>query len=198
MIFLGAGASAPFGLPISPKLTEEMRSLLDRDLLSTVDTHFRHTRGRKPNYEDLLTILTAYTNPTEIRSDHYSHDFARLHQEHKRDYTSIIENMHEKVCNYCTAPFIRGTETYLKPEELETKFRMTYDPLIGIVLSHGFSDLVFSTNYDPSLEIWCQKRNLRCVDGTRPTQNPEVKLVESSQRFTSDLGTLKRPLSPAP
>ncbi len=192
MIFLGAGASSAFGIPTSNELTGEIRDLLVEydDLLKNIDNHFSSTRQRKPNYEEILTILTAYTNPAEVQWTHYSRDFVNLHPNLKRDYNDLIDKMYTKVCKHCTAPFEEGSDKYLKPNDLEVKFQMTYDALIGTMLSYNRSDLVFSTNYDPSFEIWCQKRNLRCIDGTAITQNPEVKKVDSTQDFLNILNPI--------
>lgn len=193
LLFLGAGASAPFGIPTAPRLTEEIRDLLsekNQGLLDAMNGFFKTTYEREPNYEEILTLLTDLTKPANVRAYHIADAFARNpeYKEYRGDYSHIIDRMYEIVCNHCTDPFVRDKSQYLKPEELETKFQMTYDSTIGVYLSEGKQDLVFSTNYDPSLEIWCQKRNLRCFDGTQDLQNIEVKKVmdESNHIASSD------------
>ena len=83
--------------------------------------------------------------------------------------------MYEMVCSCCSAPFEQGREEYITPDRLESFFERTYDPLIGVPLSRERGQLIFSTNYDPSVELWCQKRFLPCIDGTKDINNPEVK-----------------------
>jgi hypothetical protein len=107
-----------------------------------------------------------------------------MYPNHKGDYAEIINKMHETVCNCCTMPFNQATSKYLEPEKLESIFEITYDPLIGVPLLYrrnvAGGQLIFSTNYDPSIELWCHKRFLNCIDGTNHTNNPEINQVSNS------------------
>jgi len=151
-----------------PKLLDSIRQFLEK-------------YNKNFDYENILTILTALTNPDEVNRDHYSRIFVDMYPNHKGDYAEIINKMYETVCNCCTAPFNQGTSKYLEPERLESIFEVTYDPLIGVFLSRrGRGQLIFSTNYDPSIELWCQKRFLKCIDGTNHTNNPEINQVRDS------------------
>lgn len=179
MIFLGAGASACFGIPTSPSLTRRIMGIINEkspSLLSDIKK-FLQTYSKDFDYENILTILTALTNPRQVNRDHYSLSFRETYPNHKGDYTKIINKMHEIICNCCTAPFDQETKKYLKPRKLESIFQNTYDLLMGVPLYGERDELVFSTNYDPSIELWCQKRFLNCVDGTKQTDNPELKQV---------------------
>jgi len=102
-----------------------------------------------------------------------------MHPEYKDDYSDLIDEMYQEVRRTCTSPFIQGTSNYLEPEKLEEVFTTTYDALFGMPQSEFAKRnlLVFSTNYDPSIEIWCQKRNMICIDGTERIENPEVTRV---------------------
>lgn len=186
MIFLGAGASARFGIPTSPDLTREIGKIIRKNNPRLLDSirKFLDRYNKNFNYENILTVLTALTNPDEVNRDHYSHLFVDMYPHHKGDYAEIISKMYEAVCNCCTAPFSRAMSEYLEPERLESIFEITYDPLIGVPLQRmsdvGKGQLIFSTNYDPSIELWCQKRFLKCIDGTIQINNPEINQVRNS------------------
>lgn len=189
MIFLGAGASACFGIPTSIDLTERIEKTINKNnpkLLNDI-REFLGTNSKDFDYENILTILTAFTNPEEVNRDHYSHLFVSTHPSHKGDYSEIIEKMYETVCDCCTAPFNQAMSDYLEPDRLESIFEITYDPLIGVPLQHERGQLIFSTNYDPSIELWCQKRFLKCIDGTNHTNNPQINQVQGSAKHLQEV-----------
>jgi hypothetical protein len=182
MLFLGAGASAPFGIPTTPTLTKEVIDLLNASnqlLLAQIQQSHREHWGTDPNYEEILGYLIAYTNPAELRTDDYRISFANRNPQFrdKKVIEDLKEEIYRRVCNYCNQPFNKSADKYLKPDELESKFQITYDVIIGTYLYYERRQIIFSTNYDPSLEIWCQKRNIECIDGTRKTRNVEVNGV---------------------
>jgi len=174
MIFLGAGASAPFGIPTTETLTTDIKNLFaieHQELLNDIDTFWGGIYGKKPNYENILTCLMGLTNPRKIPRDSVVQAFVINFQRHRGNYNKIINEMYSRIVTYCTAPFVSG-EKYLSPEELEETFEHTYD-----IFSLFREEVVFTTNYDPSIEIWCQKRNVHLLDNTNPTKNPEIKEV---------------------
>ena len=178
-LFFGAGASVPFGIPTTPTLTEDTVNLLNaknQPLLERIEQSHNEQWQRKPNYEEILRYLTAYSSPAELRNDDYALGFANRNPQLKNEQAirTLIDEIRSIVCNYCNQPFIRGTDKYLEPHKLESTFQSTYDAAIGTYLFHEKPVTVFSTNYDPSLEIWCQKRNIDCVDGTEKLSNIEV------------------------
>ena len=188
MLFFGAGASAPFGIPTTPILTKETIELMNgksQSLLEQIQQSHKGQWPAEPNYEEILGYLTAYANPSELRNDDYRLSFANRNPQFRdaKRMEDLIDDIHRIVCNYCNQPFIKGTNKYLKPDELEAKFRMTYDVIIGPYLMFEKTPLIFSTNYDPSLEIWCLKRNIRCIDGTEKTSNIEVNEVLEETRY---------------
>ena len=179
MIFLGAGASAPFGIDTTPKLTEHIKSLLKENhsiLLNTIENFHTEIHDESPDFETILTFLHSLGNPNNV-SDGYFRAFVKQNMNLVQDYNEIINEMYEVIRINCEAPFLLGHEKYIQPEDLEQIFSLTYDTLLGSILQDQACDLIFSTNYDPSLEIWCQKRNVGCIDGTEPSNNPEVKKI---------------------
>jgi hypothetical protein len=174
MIFLGAGASAPFGIPTAKTLTNDIRNLLDKEhqeVLDDIDAFWRRTYEKDPNYENILTFLMGLTNPRRIPRESLIQVFVKDHQKHRRNYETIIDEMYSRIVTYCTAPFVSG-EKYLSPNKLEDIFLNTYD-----VFTLLHREIVFTTNYDPSIEIWCQKRNIQLFDNTNLIRNPEIKEV---------------------
>lgn len=192
MIFLGAGASAPFGIPTSSTLTADLRSILaekHQGLLNDIDGFWKNIYGKDPNYENILTFLMGLTNPRRIPRDSIIQALIREYQAHKKDYDRIIDEMYSKIASYCTAPFVSG-EKYLTPMKLENIFQLTYD-----VLSVLGQEVIFTTNYDPSIEIWCQKRNIQLHDNTKPTRNPEIREVfPISEKATANGQTKLHPV----
>jgi len=187
MIFLGAGASAPFNIPTTTRLTEDMRSLLTSHgkLLEEIDDFFEFTYDRKPNYENILTILRDLGTP-ERRSRFYDGFINRFpeYKGKKLNFDEIIDEMYNRIIEYCTS-FVCGKQAFT-PKKLEEIFRETYDLLFAVCPS----DIVFTTNYDPSLELWCQKRNIVLSDQTHVTQNPEIKTFSTANDpvFTKTTG----------
>lgn len=173
MIFLGAGASAPFGIPTADTLTVEIRDMLSgehQDLLDAVTKFWTgNYDGKEPNYENILTVLMGLTNPRKIARDSIVRAFISNFKEYKADYESIIDEMYSRIITYCTAPFV-SSDKYIEPTKLEEIFRKTYD-----LFTLRGDDVVFTTNYDPSIELWCQKRNIQIYDGMEDTRNPEIR-----------------------
>jgi len=186
MIFLGAGASAPFGIPTAKTLTTDIRGLLTeehQELLSDIDTYWKDTHENKdPNYENILTFLMGLSQPRGIPRGSIVRAFMKDFPKHRRDYTRVVDEMYSRIVKYCTAPFVIGEE-YLLPEKVEEVFKYTYDLLVLFG-----QEVVFTTNYDPSIEIWCQKRNVSLFDNTKPTRNPEIKEVLAVNRQTVEDG----------
>jgi hypothetical protein len=197
LLFFGAGASAPFGIPTTPTLTKETVELLNaksQSLLEKINLSHLDQWVNEPNYEEILGYLTAYANPAELRNDDYRLSFARKNPQFRNEQgmKDLIDAIHQIVCNYCNQPFIKGTDKYLKPEELESKFQATYDALVGTYFLWEKSPVVFSTNYDPSLEIWCLKRNIQCIDGTERTSNIEVNRILNETRHKEAIQNLTK------
>jgi len=174
MIFLGAGASAPFGIPTTETLTTDIRDLLAKEhqeLLNEIDAFWRGTYEKDPNYENILTFLMGLTNHRKIPRDSVIQVFVKDHEKYRGNYERIVDEMYSRIVTYCTAPFVSG-EKYLSPSRLEEIFEYTYDPFALLE-----KEVIFTTNYDPSIEIWCQKRNIRLYDNTKTTENPEIREV---------------------
>jgi len=174
MIFLGAGASASFGIPTTETLTIYIRGLLaeeHQELLNDIDAFWRGIHDKDPNYENILTFLMGLTDYRKIPRDSSIRVFVKDHEKYRGNYERIIDEMYSRIVTYCTTPFVSG-EKYLSPDRLEENFEYTYD--IFALLQN---EVVFTTNYDPSIEIWCQKRNIQLHDNTIPTENPEIREV---------------------
>lgn len=189
MIFFGAGASACFGIPTTPDLTEEITNILeknDQDLLKDIK-NFLTGSNRAYNFENILTVLTVLTNPSEVARYHYSHSFVSSYPDYRKDYSDIIDEIFSIICERCTSPFNNINDKYLKPDELESIFQITYDSLIGYQQMYRDYEQIFTTNYDPSLEIWCQKRFLKCMDGFTESNNPEIKVSMENKQFLQSL-----------
>jgi hypothetical protein len=185
MIFLGAGASAPFGIPTTETLTNCIRDLLVKEhpeLLGAIDEFWKGTYEKDPNYENILTFLMGLTNHRKIPKDSAIQIFVKENEKYRGNYEGIIDEMYSKIVTYCNSPFVSG-EKYLPPDRLDEIFGYTYDPF---ALLRG--ETIFTTNYDPSIELWCQKRNIKLHDNTKPTENPEIKEILPINEDTITMG----------
>ena len=174
MIFLGAGASAPFGIPTSETLTADIKNLLAEEHQEVLDdfvAFWKRMHDKSPNYENILTCIMGLTHPRRIPRDSIIRAFVRNFPRHKGNYERIVDDMYSGIIAYCTAPFVSGKK-YLSPKKLEDIFEYTYD-----LLCLFREETIFTTNYDPSIEIWCQKRNIQLLDNTGLTRNPEIKEI---------------------
>lgn len=197
MIFLGAGASSPFSIPTTSTLTTEIHNMLlkerEEDLLNDIITFWKGCyEDKEPNYENILTVLMGLTDARKISKTSVVRAFVKDFPQHKRNYEDIIDNIYSKIVNYCTSPFISG-ESYIEPMKLETIFQKTYD-----LFTLFRDDVIFTTNYDPSIEIWCQKRNIQLHDGTEITMNPEIKKVLPVTDRTIEMGATQFELNRRP
>jgi hypothetical protein len=127
MIFLGAGASATFGIPTTPEFTNNTNELLhskNQSLLVQIIEDHKIQRNCDPNYEDILGYLTAFIDPFELRNNDYRLNFATRHREFKQidRLKSLIEEIYAIVCTRCNQPFVRNEKGYLKPEDLSQDF----------------------------------------------------------------------------
>ena len=191
MIFLGAGASKPFNIKTSPELTKILKEKITNEnpnLLEDIITFYIEDVGIEPDFETMLTQLTAFTDPDKIAPTHNSLIFVRQNQEYAGDYSEVIKDMYKEVIGTCTNPFIEGSDNYLIPEDLDDIFSKTYDALFGAAFTlRQRNAMIFTTNYDPSIELWCQKRNIECMDGTVGIVNPEIKKVMSPVQHINHL-----------
>lgn len=179
MIFLGAGASVQFRIPTTNIFTEEIEKILyesNPDFLRDFKEYHYKQFEEYPNFEHLLTLLRSSTYPNEIEKSHYTKSFFATYENYAQNYQKIIEDMYDLVYKFCCDPFEKDSSSYLHPIELEKKFQMSYDALIGLLYELNKVNFnVVTTNYDPSIELWCQKRNLTCLDGTQDTNNFDVR-----------------------
>ena len=96
MIFLGAGASAPFNIPTSPILTDKLERVLKErysDVLRDIQTCLKNRR-RDYNYENMLKLLFVVTNPTFVSRNDWTRSFPSDYGV-KGDYSGIIDEMCE-------------------------------------------------------------------------------------------------------
>ena len=100
MIFLGAGASKPFNIKTSPELTKILKEKITNEnpnLLEDIITFDTEDVGIEPDFETMLTQLTAFTDPDQIASTHNSLIFVRQNQEYAGDYSEVIKDMYKEV-----------------------------------------------------------------------------------------------------
>lgn len=188
MIFLGAGASAPFNIPTSPILTEKLEKVVeDRypDLLPNIKTYIKNRR-RDYNYENMLKLLYVVTNPAFISRNDWTQGFPTDYGL-KGDYSDIIDEMYSIIYEDFTDPFNEQSEKFIEHNKIEKIYNLTYDALLGVPFINKHNKLIFTTNYDPSLEIWGQKRNVTILDGGTKENNPDISYIQDNALFINSL-----------
>jgi hypothetical protein len=168
ILFLGAGASTPFGKPTTAQL---------RDKLRPPDTEtrnsFRNLILTCPQYVDFEYI---YYNAVKIRDfiNSSAGDFLRYISKKQnalhttRDPGGNQINFHEtmqewdKVVNSLEDNVF---ENYRWSSESNEDLQAIYDPLFNYLKNKSTEICVCTTNYDKAIESYCEIKKYCCVDG---------------------------------
>lgn len=223
MLFLGAGASKPFGIPTMQDFSSEIERALKKkgygDLIKDIKEQLLRF-GFVPDFENIYTTLSSITTPGKAISEAgpfvpYLLKFTEkpIPIPYGEDLKDVLDEIRNLI--------------YLKCSKLDmSKVLSLYDGLfsalrginyrIGPRSSGSYSlQEIFTTNYDLSVERYCEERDLRLVTGfktdargTRLIFDPNlyeatprpyriVKLHGSIDQFVREDGTIvKLPYRP--
>lgn len=172
LLFLGAGASVPYGKPTTKEL---MEIVLDR---------FEKNLSTNGNYVRMLKFLTAMIKfgPFE--------DIEYVFQALEDILVFMRTHGGEFLFNNNDAIFPVGIERYyqlsrIKVDCIELKdilekelyrnyrWNKSFDPILdricnkvfALVKEFGSNLHIFTTNYDRAVEVYCRNSHIRCVDG---------------------------------
>ena len=174
-LFLGAGASSPYGMPTTKELKEKIKhgdldfprkDLLDPDefpdiehVLSVLDQLIRFAESRAgklyaPSNDDTSETPEFPHSPYDIAMYNYVDHFNQ-HVEQSRKSKEIVEQL---IC--------RCYNWYLSHSETAEKI---LGPLFDLAKSEEGHITVFTTNYDTVIEEYCgdEDRQTERVDGFR-------------------------------
>jgi hypothetical protein len=173
-LFLGAGASAPFGYPTTLKfisdLKEELGSTPELELLN----HILGISGFV-DAEHVLELLDVLHNINK----HPFQEFIQTYQTYIRfkgdkaavsflDLLNSIEQLRGKIQSDVFRQY------QFNPNSIES-ISLAYKPLIELLFSitNNSPLSIFTTNYDRVIENFCRSNKLHCIDGFKRNEETE-------------------------
>ncbi len=187
MIFLGAGASKPFGIPTMQELTEKTMTVVnehDKVLAKRIE-HNLLNAGFALDFENIYTILEALTNPIKAMKEAGPYAGFLLGDYDpaikSEEINDLILRLRRMIYDAC---FIKREKMNL----VESQYNDLFDSLekypewSGITWYTGGSSIqlkldsrIVTTNYDMALELYFRMKEEPIVDGFRETPNPFVR-----------------------
>jgi len=180
LLFLGAGASKPFGIPDMMKLTDTViTELKAKNINPWIIDRIRdkvESFGMNPDIEAVLTCIDALCDrdkgirnagPFAALSSHALKASELTLGQKKEYYRKLSVEIREIIRNHCFLP---------KDDRMIGEIILTYNNLFQ-TLSFGTSQnlYVFTTNYDCCFERYCSEKGLDFFDG--------FKLIRGAQIF---------------
>jgi len=201
LIFLGAGASKPFGIKTMQDLTEDLvKQMRDKGHGETIDNIVKSLKqfNLTPDFESIYTILEALVNPEQgIR---YGGPFTafvayiskgigqiKAHPEFEetlRDFRSLIYN----ACTMQSGVIEKNRRIYDQLFEIEAQIPGGRGEVRRLSPSVGYSgetstnvpivNTIVTTNYDMSIELYHRLISFPLADGFSPTPDYFVKQMD--------------------
>jgi hypothetical protein len=159
LLFLGAGASKPLGKMLMGEFVEHLRGQIHNKTYANLVTAISRF---KPDLEFLMEELEA------ISTKGYLGNSETLRRGDGEPYTvpAVSPEMGSLAALATGALQLVKREVYHHYRELDKKARINL--LEGVVSRMGTAPgcmVVFTTNYDPSIETLCRSKGWRLVDG---------------------------------
>ena len=193
LLFLGAGASKPFDMPLMDELTDIVLNKLkteniNHSVISLIDNLIKKRVEDfkiKPDIEAVLTCIDALCNPEKgiqnagpfaaLISDQRSADKLTFGVS-KKDWCKCSKKCREIIRHHCFFP----------SEENKEKLEKIYDNLFQIFNINNSNPLnVFTTNYDLCFERYCKIKNIKLYDcfDDRERFDPEFRGANGWQLY---------------
>lgn len=172
LLFFGAGASKPFGVPTMAEFTDEILSSLDKKDSSQAAL-VREIRGDvskfglNPDIEAILTVLYGRTDPDKALKDVgplvtlFTKDYRRVAPDIKSN--SVVSEIENAIYERCRK---------INHEKATTMLGGLWDNLTGPDWNGGLNPFrmikpqkIFTTNYDLSIESFCRRRHIMFQEG---------------------------------
>ena len=192
MLFLGAGASKPLGIPTMEGFTNEVISVLiksnkgsDPDILNYVENvkHSVTKLGMRPDIESILTSLSGLSDPEKVVDDIGPLLALFTDRKKPRILSKSVNPMGAQIIAFVASYRIESIiydrcERMNRSQALEL-YGKFFDKITGIdtlpypgpstsiVRINGSSLIqnIFTTNYDLSIEAFLRGRNISFEDG---------------------------------
>jgi len=203
LLFLGAGASKPFGIPdmndLTNKIMEELKPSGKIWIITQIQKKVE-SFDMKPDIEAILTCIDALSNPKKGIKDagpfaalitSYSRTDELTLGQKKEYYHDLSTKIRETIKKYCFLP---------EEEKINNIVRIYEDLFRNLSFSQSQKLDVFTTNYDCCFERYCSEKGHPLFDGFKSTgivqkfmgmENPEgnwniCKLHGSSNYFLTN------------
>lgn len=169
VLFLGAGASVPYGMPTTREL---------RDKLSRRDVAFPRKDlldlDEFPDIEHVLFVLDQLLSFMQSRAGRLYERFKRTAPDKKKfdkeSYLLALKRLSSYVDDSRNSKEIIEqliTRSYAWNPSNDKNAKIILRPLLDLAKSKEGHITVFTTNYDTSIEEYCRRsdNNIECVDG---------------------------------
>ena len=182
MIFLGAGASEPYGIPTLEEFSEDvlnkLRQIGHEEVIRNIQESLKEF-GMTTDFESLYSILEGLTNP--VKSVQYAGSLTAFLVRSKRnlpigyDYTQVLSDLRRIIYDKCLT--ISDEETFKKVERcldqlLEvTKENTCMERIVGKTDPKyvNIGKIFATTNYDMALELYFLSKEVPVTDGYEDT-----------------------------
>lgn len=209
-LFLGAGASVPFGKPTTKELKNELLEeykKLENEIRSEYAGKSPNPRAEELWFSILLHSILSFDEFGDI--EHVLQALKELHaffikSQYGGRYVQslILSNYGDKyspdsVQDWRFSEYIKTIAEQRKRLEKRIFYRyqwdksytealgQIYDPLFGEIKKYSKDIRVFTTNYDRAIEVYCSKSEgkCRCVYGFRYDEVSERRLWNKDEGF---------------
>jgi len=212
LLFLGAGASKPFGIPTIPEFVEIFeREFRDEELYKSLNDIFGHDLDlevamtvpsdlNKPRNEIFETLSPQTADFLFRKSREEAMKF--IHDEEiKRKIAQLLERMKEIVRQRCIAAL--KSKSFMEPYDDFFRFFENIRPKIhskhianpifsgdGVIPIQSKVSIV-TTNYDTCLEEYLRRRQIEFVDGIERIFGRNLFVVDSYNKRQGNIKVLK-------
>ena len=146
-LFLGAGASVPYGKPATAELNNILSSQINQpnDFL--------------PHFPDIEHTLTAIQDIVKFGETEGGSWFSQRRDNFIEEFKIIEKTIHDQIY-----------QIYSWEHNHDEKASIILSLIFDYIRKQGSEITVFTTNYDRSVEEYCNQpeRKLRCIDGFSP------------------------------
>jgi len=175
MIFLGAGASKPFGIPTLEEFSKEVMTKLEQldqgDILARIKDSCKEF-DIELDFETLYSILEGMVNPEE--SVRHAGPLVAFLVRKKAElpksynYTETLDGLRRTIYEKCTIDDQRFSEVkrcYDSLFEVTDKNYSSEGVIGGAIYSYNIGKVFATTNYDMALELYLYEKGIRIIDG---------------------------------
>lgn len=190
-LFLGAGASAPFGMPP----TVELRNKLQKFTYNDVEEEILQSFLTESKFLDIEYVLQAVRDIIEFSRSKGGNYFFTHGKDGIFRYqkgTVPFDTFINKVVQAETSLEDFVYENYRWKTSSEELLLQIYDKIIEFLKNHSNSVNIFTTNYDRVIEEYCRLREkYQCIDGFE-RQPPHSEISQ----WTGNFNVKKNPNGP--